>query len=340
MNQPIPGVSMSTAQEADGTPIGRIISLVFAAAVCGGTSFSAYAQDYPVKPIQLIVTTGAGGGTDALARMLANALTLSLKQPVIVINKPGANGVIASDTLRRSVPDGHTLLVVQNGHTVNPATVKKLPYDTLADFTPITSLAQSPMVLVSGAHTSVKSLRELVELGRQAPERMSFGNGDATARVATEMIVGGTGIRAIHVNYKGSASSMAELAGGHLSFNVTSMPSTLALHAAGKIHYVALLAAKRAPLVPDIATMAEQGAPGVEYTGWWGVMGPPKMAPGLVKQINAAIHTALSDPEVKKKMSSLYMEPWPQSPEAFGDFLSKDIALNIQLARKAGIEPE
>ena len=319
----------------------RTIVGVFVAAAGVATSFGATAQEYPVKPIQLIVTTGAGGGTDSIARILANALTVSLKQPVVATNKPGANGVIASDTLVRSPPDGYTLLVLQNGHTVNPASVKKLPYDTFADFTPITSLARSPMVLVAGSHTGVKSVKELADLGKRAPNSMSFGALDTTSRLATEMITAAMGIGpVIHVNYKGSAAGMADLAGGHLNFTVNTMPSTIALHAAGKVHYLALLAPKRSPLFPEIATMAEQGVPGIEYTGWWGVVGPAKMPPPLVKKLNSAIHAALEDPEVKKKMASLFMEPWPQSPEEFGNFIRKDVDLNITLAKKAGIEPE
>ena len=166
---------------------GTLAAAVTAAALCA-VAFDAAAQAFPSKPIRLLIPASPGGGTDAIARVLAEALGASLKQPVVVENKPGASGIIASEALVRSPADGYALMIMQNGHTVNPAMFRKLPYDTLNDFTPVAPLAKAPLVLVSAAPSGVKTLKELTDLGKRNPGGLSFRSAEASTRLAIEML--------------------------------------------------------------------------------------------------------------------------------------------------------
>ena len=317
---------------------GLLVALT-AVALCA-VALDAAAQAFPNKPIHLLVPTAPGGGTDAIARVLADALTASLKQQVVIDNRPGASGVIASDATAHAQPDGYTLMIVQNGHTVNPAIMKKLPYDTFNDFTPIAPLARSPLVLISATPTGVKNLKELTDLGKRVPSSMSFASADTSTRLATEMISGATGVPMTAVYYKGTGPAVTDVAGGHVNFSVTTIASTLALRTSGKINYVAVLAAERSPFLPEVPTLAEQGLPDIEVGAWWGIIAPANMPKQLAQTLNTAIHAALADTEVKKRLATLSVEPWVASPDDFDKFIRKEAALILKVAKKAGIEPE
>lgn len=300
----------------------------------------ALAQAFPNKPIQLLIASVPGGGTDAIGRVLAEALSTHFKQTVVPVNRAGASGSIASESLVRSPPDGYTLLVQQNGHTSNPALFKKLPYDTFNDFTPISTLGRSPLVLVAATQIGASNIKDVVELGRRKPAAMSFGVSEASTRLATEMISGATGVPMTAVNYKGTGPAMTDLAGGHVNFSVTTISSTLPMRGSGKFNYVGVLAAQRTPFLPDVPTLAEQGIPEVETGAWWGVFAPGNMPKPLVQLLNTAIRASMNDPEFKKRLAALSIEPWTSTPEEFDRFIRKEVDQNIRLARKAGIEPE
>ena len=298
------------------------------------------AQTVPGKTIRLVVPSTPGGGTDAIARVMADALSASLKQPVVVDNKPGASGVIGSEVIVHAAPDGSTLMIVQNGHTMNPAVMKKLPYDTIADFTPIAPLARSPLVLVSAAPTGVKSVKDMTELGKRNPASMSVAVTETSSRLATEMISNASGVPLTSVYYKGTGPGVTDVVGNHIGFTVTTIASTLAHKTSGKINYVGVLAPERSAFLPEVPTLAEQGLADIEMSGWWGIIGPANMPRPLVQALNAAIRAALADPEVKKRLTMLSAEPWLGSPGDFDKFIRKDVAQTIRLAKKAGIEPE
>jgi tripartite-type tricarboxylate transporter receptor subunit TctC len=318
----------------------KLLAATIAATIFCAAAFDAAAQVFPAKPIRLLIPASPGGGTDAIARVLAEALTASLKQPVIAENKPGASGVIASEALVRSPADGYTLMIMQNGHTVNPALFRKLPYDTFNDFTPIAPLARAPLVLVSAAATGVTTLKELTELGKRNSASMSFGSAEASTRLATEMLAGATRVPMTVVSYKGTGPTMTDVAGGHINFTVTTISSTLPFKTTGKIHYVAVLATQRSSFLPEVPTLTEQGLPDIEAMGWWGIFGPAGMQQPLVQRLNAAIRAALADAEVKKKLASFSVEPWIAGPEDLDKFVRKEVALTIKVAKQAGIEPE
>ncbi len=323
-------------------PRRSLLTSLVAIACLGGAATSASAQStaYPSKAVQIVVAATPGGGTDAIGRMLGDVLAAAFKQPFVVVNKAGASGTIASEMVARSLADGYTLIVLQNGHTTNPATFKKLPYDTFNDFTPIAPLGRSPLVLVSSSATNVKTVKDLTDSGKKTPGSLSFGSAETSTRLATEMLAGATGLPMVSVSYKGTGPAMTDLAGGHVNYSVTTIASTLPMKGTGKFNYVAVLSPQRTPFLPDVPTLAEQGFPNIEASGWWGVLGPAKMPKPLVQQLNTAIQAALNDPEVKKRLAALSIEPWSASPEDFDKFIHKDVDLNIKLAKKAGIEPE
>ena len=318
----------------------RSIIALFALSFGTATPLALGQAAYPVKPIRIIVGASPGGGTDALARVWADAAGVLLKQQVIVDNRAGANGVIGSEALVRSPADGYTLAIVQNTHTVNPAIVRKLPYDTFRDFVPIGPLARSPLVFVASAATGVKSLKDLTELAQRDPKSMSFGSPEASIRMATEMIRGATRIPLTVVPYKGTGPVVTDIAGGHLNFAVTTIASTLPYTASGKVNYLGVLAQERSPFLPDVATLAEQGVVNIQASGWWGLVGPANLPKDVVQKLNAAIVATLADPEVKKKFAALAVEPWTESPETFDKFIRNEVALTTKVARQAGIEPE
>jgi tripartite-type tricarboxylate transporter receptor subunit TctC len=311
-----------------------------AAALAAGLPAAASAQEFPNRPVRLLIGAAPGGGTDAIGRLLADQLAIVFKQPVVPENRAGAGGMLASQELIRSAPDGHTLLVTQNGHTTNPAFVRKLPYDTLRDFTPITPLATTPLVLVASATSGVRTVKDLLDLGKRNPKALSFASGETSTRLAVEQLSEATGLPFQSLSYKGTGPAMTDVAGGHVPFAVTTIASVLPFRAAGKVQYVAVLAPQRFGLLPDVPTLAEQGLPNIEVRGWWGVLGPANLPPAVVARVHGAVRTVMALPEVRQKLQGLSAEPWTTSPQEFDAFIRKEVPMLQQLARKAGIEPE
>jgi tripartite-type tricarboxylate transporter receptor subunit TctC len=295
---------------------------------------------WPSKPIRLVIPSAPGGGTDAIGRVLADTLSTQLKQQVVPENRAGASGVVGSELVARAPADGYTIMIVQNGHSMNPAMYKKLPYDTFADFTPLTTLARTPLVLVASSATGVKTLKELIEFGKRNPAGMSFAAAEASTRLAIELLSDAIGIPVTVANYKGTGPAVTDVAGGHVNFTVTTIASTLAQRGGGKITYLGVLAGERASALPDVPTLAEQGQSGLEATGWWGMLAPPNLPKPLQADLLAAIRTAMANPEVRKRLTTLAADPWMGSPDDFDKFIRREAAQTIRLAKKAGIEPE
>ena len=297
-------------------------------------------QAWPSKPIRMIIPAAPGGGTDAIGRVLADTLSAQLKQQVVPENRAGASGVVGSELVARAPADGYTIMIVQNGHSMNPAMYKKLPYDTFADFTPLTTLARTPLVLVASSATGVKSLKELIEFGKRNPGGMSFAAAEASTRLAIEMLSDAIGIPVTVASYKGTGPAVTDVAGGHVNFTVTTIASTLSQRGSGKLTYLGVLAGERASALPDVPTLAEQGQGGLEATGWWGMLAPPNLPKPLQADLLAAIRAAMANPEVRKRLTTLAADPWMGTPDDFDKFIRREAAQTIRLAKKAGIEPE
>ena len=299
---------------------------------------SAAAQFAPSRPVRLIIASAPGGGTDAIGRMLAESLAPLVRQQVIAENRAGASGVIASEELLRAAPDGLTLMIVQNGHTMNPAVFRKLPYETVRDFTPIASLARSPLVLVARSKLPVSDARQLLELGRREPAQLTFGAAEASTRLAIYLLSQVSGLPFTVVGYKGTGPTMVDVAAGHMNFTVTTIASTLAYR--DRIRYLAVMAAERTELLPGVPSIREQGLAGAEMLGWWGIVGPGAMPAPLVAQLNALILQAMSSPGVGERLRGLAVEPWFGSAQTFDQHIRAEIAQTVSLATRAGIQAE
>jgi tripartite-type tricarboxylate transporter receptor subunit TctC len=259
---------------------------------------------------------------------------------VVPENKAGASGQIGSDALLKSAPDGYTIMITQNAHTTNPALFRKLPYDTLKDFTPIAPLATSPLVLVAGTASGVKSLKDLVDLGRRDPKSLNFATAESSIRLAVQQLSDTTGLKMQQLPYKGTGPAVTDVAGGHVNFAVTTMASVLPFRGTGRMNFVGVLAAERSSFLPEVPTLAEQGFPGIEVRGWWGLFGPANLPPAVTQQLNAAVRTALQTPEVRQKIGNFLASPWLATPSEFDAWIQREVSSIQQLARKAGIEPE
>jgi tripartite-type tricarboxylate transporter receptor subunit TctC len=314
----------------------RLAAAVFAL-VC---AFAAHAQSYPSKPIRLIINSSPGGGTDGIGRVVAEALSVSLKQPVVADNRPGASGMIASEQLAKSAADGYTILIAQNGHTTNPALFKKIPYDTLKDFTPIAPLARSPLVLIAANGTGVKNVSELLAFSKRSPNAMSFAVAESSTRLATEQLADAMGIAVTALPYKGTGPSVADVAGGHVNFAVTTIASVLPFRGTGKLSIVAIMAGERTPFLAEVPTLAEQGLPRIEVNGWWGIFAPANLPPAITEQLNGAIRAVLATPAVREKIQRFSADIWLGSSQDLDAFVRREIPAIQALARKAGIQPE
>jgi len=310
------------------------------AALALACALGAHAQSYPSKPIRLIIASSPGGGTDGIGRVVGEALAAKFKQPVVPENRGGASGVIGSEALVKSAPDGYTLMITQNGHTTNPAIFKKLPYDTFKDFTPIAPLASSPLVLIATNGTSVKSVKQLLELAKRDPQSMTFAAAESSTRLAIEQLAQTTGIEITALPYKGTGPAVADVAGGHVNFAVTTIASVLPFRSGGKLNIVAVMAPERTSFMPEVPTLAEQGLPRIDVRGWWGIFGPANMPPALVAELNSTIRAVLGSPAVQHKIENFSAEVWLGSPQEFDAFIRREVPAIQALAKKAGIEPE
>lgn len=319
------------------SPTMRLLACALLLATSGQQAF---AQAYPNKSIKLLIPAPPGGGTDAMARVVADALTVTLKQQVVPENKPGASGIIASELLAKSANDGYTLMIVQNGHTMNPALFKKLPYDTQGDFAPVAAVGRAPLILIAATASGAKTLKDMADLGKRQPASMTFGAAEASTRIAANMIGEAIGVPVTVASYKGTGAAVVDVMGGHINFSVTTIASTLAQKSTGKINFIGVLATERSPFLPDVPTMKEQGFAGLEAGAWYGIIGPANLPKPVIDTLNAAIRTALTDPQVKQKMDTLAIVAWNAGAEELDQFIRKEIPTTQKMARKAGIEAE
>jgi tripartite-type tricarboxylate transporter receptor subunit TctC len=303
----------------------------------------AQAQDvgaYPNRPIKLIVTVPPGGAADFIARLLASKLSTSLGQPVIVENKAGASGVVASDFVAKSAPDGYTLL--QNSittHGIGPHLMTKLPYDPITSFTPITMLASLPLIMTINADLKVQTLPEFVTLAKQMPSKLAFassGNGGAP-HMAGELFTAATSIVLIHAPYRGSGPAVADLVGGQVQVMFDGAPSLLPHIQSGKIRALAAASPRRNPLLPNTPTFAELGFPSVNVALWYGLMAPVGTPPDIITRLNREVNQALKSSEVLERFASQGTEALGGTPEQAASYVRQEIDRWGPVVKKAGI---
>lgn len=299
----------------------------------------AVAQAYPTKPVRMIVAVPPGGPADTLARLVGPRLSEALGQTVVIDNRPGANGIIAYETAARSTPDGYTFVAVAAGVAINPSLYRKVPYDPIKDFAPITLGITVPNILV--VHPSVKagSVKELVALAKATPGKLTFasaGNG-TSGHLALELFRLTTAIDVIHVPYKGGGPALADVMGGQVQALFSIALAATPQVKAGRLRALAISSANRSPVAPDLPTIAELGLPGFEVVGWFGWLAPAKTPPGIVDRLHTEIVKVLAMPEVKQRLLSQSTEPVGNSPAQFAAFIKSEHAKWGKVIRDANV---
>jgi tripartite-type tricarboxylate transporter receptor subunit TctC len=300
----------------------------------------AVAQDFPSKPIRIVVPWPAGGLVDAAARAVGEKLGTSLGQPVIVENRPGAGGNIGADLVAKAAPDGYTLVVTTSALDMNAALQSHLPFDVVKDFDPIAVVATAPSILVVYPGLPVKSVKDLIAYAKSRPGKLTYasaGNG-TPAHFAAELFKTMTGIDAIHVPYKGAPPAILDQIAGRVDFHFANAAVALPQIKAGKLRALAITSSQRSPSMPDIPTMVEAGVPGFEASQWIGVLAPHGTPQPIVDRIAKAVHQAIASPDVKVTLGKQGMDVVdPDTPAAFAAFVKADIAKWQDVVSKAHI---
>jgi len=299
----------------------------------------ALAQAYPSKPVRFLAGQPPGGATDLFARMVAEKLIASWKQPVIVEHRPGASGSIAVDLTVKAPPDGHTLLFSTAGQIVINPHLMKLTYDPIVDLAPVAFLTHTCMLLVTHPSVPVKSARDLIALAKAQPGRLNFGSGGvgAPTHLAAELFQMLTGTRMTHVPFKGAGPSILAVMGGDIDFAFGSVPSTLHHAKAKRVRALAVSTAKRSQVAPELPTVAESGVPGFEVTSWYAFFGPAKMPKETIQRIHTDIGRISAEPEFHERLLREGGEPEPLSLERFAQFIRTDSARWAKVIRAGNI---
>ena len=321
---------------------GALALLVTAAAWVAPQEASA--QSWPTKSIRLVVPYTAGGSSDFVARLMAQKLTEGLGQSVVVDNKPGVAGIVGTEIVAKSAPDGYTLaLIGMTTHAANPSLYKTLPYDPVKDFAPISVAIVSPLVLVVNPAVPAKSVQELIAYAKAHPGTVNYGSAGVgnTLHLAGESFKAAAGIDIVHVPYKGASAAMNDLLGGRIQMMIDLVQTPLPNIQAGKLRALGVTSATRVPMLPDVPTIAESGLPGFEFATWIGIAAPAGTPKAIVDRIHAEMVKALAMPEVKEAFAKQGMVTAPSaSPEAFARQIVAEKARIAALAKNIGIQPE
>lgn len=297
---------------------------------------------YPAKPLRMVVPFPPGGSADILARVVAQKLGDTLGQTVVVDNKGGASGAIATDFVAKSAADGYTLIMATaSTQAINPA-VSKVSFDPVQDFTPVAIIGTSPLGLVTNVNVPGTSVQDLLTWLKANPGKVnmaSFGN-MTVSHLAGELFMVSTNTRMLHIPYKGAPAAMTDLVGGRVSVYFDALTNAIQSSKAGRAKLIAVTGSQRNAAVPNVPTVAEQGVPGYEVTTWYGVLGPAKMPADIVAKLNAAVNKSLADEEVREKLTVMGVDPLPSPPATLGNALKRDLAKWTKLAQEANIKAD
>ena len=309
-------------------------------AALAAASSLAFAQQWPARPVQIVVPYAAGGPVDLSARILAPKLQEALGQPVVVENRVGAGGNIAADHVAKSAPDGHTLVVGAIAtHAINPALYPKLPYDPVRDFRHVALLIQVPNVLVVNNDLPVRSVKELIDFSRKNPGKLDFASGStgSTGHLAGELFKQMTGTYMVHIPYKGSAPATADLVAGRVHLMFDNLASALPSIKAGRVRALAVTTAGRSAFVKDLPTLDESGLKGFDLTTWWGVMAPAKTPEAVVQRLAAEIGRAMQLPDVRERFAAMGSDgPAVRTPAGFTAFVERELKTYAGLVKRSG----
>jgi tripartite-type tricarboxylate transporter receptor subunit TctC len=300
----------------------------------------AAAQDYPTQPIKLIVPFPPGGGMDTVARLIGRELATSMKQPVIIENKPGAGGSIGTDAVAKAAPDGYTIGMIATGHTINPSVHPKLPYDTLADFRAITPVVRLSNFIVVSTGFPARNVAELLDYSRANPGKVTFGSGgNGTAQhLFPELMAQMANVRFQHVPYKGGAPALADIVGGHLNMMFATVVETQGFVKAGKLRAIAVTGRARVAGYPDTPTVAESGVPGFDGDTWFGLIAPAGTPDATVSRLNAEVRKALAVPEVRSQLQGQGAEPFTSTPDEFTALIADQVQVWRRVVQTSSIK--
>jgi tripartite-type tricarboxylate transporter receptor subunit TctC len=320
------------------SPMARRFAAV-AAALC---SPLLYAQSYPAKPIRIMVGFAAGGAADVTARMLAPKLAELLGQQIVIENRGGSGGLLATDAVAKSPADGYTLLLMPAADTVQPALRRKLPYDLERDFAPVSRVVYGPWFVVVHPSVPVRSAKELVALARNHPGKLNYASSGvgSSAHMANELFNSLAKVNIVHVPYKGISDGVTAVASGEVDMIFASIPASLPLLTAGRVRALAVTTGQRTPLAPNMPTLNESGVAGYDRSGWYGVIAPANVPREIVTRLNAAIVKIVNTPDMKEAFMKQGLDPATSTPEAFGAFIRDEVAQNVRLVKAAGIKVE
>ena len=311
---------------------------VLVALAAASSSFSS-AQPYPNHPVRLVVPFSAGGAADVPGRILTQKLTEALGQQVVVDNRPGAGSTIGADNIAKSPPDGYSLLTISNTHFVSAALYKKLPYDSVADFSPITQVTTAPNIIIVHPSLPAKTMKELIALAKARPGQINYassGNG-STQHLTGALFCKMAGIDMTHIPYRGSGPATADLLSGQVTVGFPGIAGMLPQIKAGKLRALAVTSAKRSPELPNVPTVAEAGLKGYDVTAWFGVAGPKGMPREIVTKLHDELVKILKNPEVKSLLLNAGQEvAWQDTPEQFGEMLKVEAAKWARMVKESG----
>ncbi len=320
----------------------RRFALAFIASVSALASGVVFAQaSYPSKPIKVVVPFPAGSTTDIIARAIADKMSQSMGQPLVIDNRGGASGTIGQQAVATAPADGYTIMVHSSSHTVSPSTFAKLPFDTLNDFAGVTPISSTPNVLVMSPSKNIKTLQELLAAARAKPGSMNFasaGQGSATHLNAEKFKLAAK-IEATNIPFKGSSEAVTEIISGRVDYYFSPIAPVIGQIRNGQLVPLAVGSSKRASALPQVPTTAEAGVPGSEFNFWIGMMVPAKTPRDIVNRLNDEVVKALATPEVKERFVALGADAWTMKPEQFDAYIRDEIKSNAILVKAAGLSP-
>ncbi len=300
---------------------------------------SAQAQDWPTRPVRVIVPFSPGGAVDVIARAVLDQVSKQLRQPFIIETRVGAGGTIGAAAAAKSDPDGYTFLIHSSSHTVAPALYSKLTYSAADDFVPVIALAKQPTILFVSSAKRYKSIAEFVDSGKK--ESMSYGSGGVgnATHLNAERFLQSAGFKAVHVPYKGSPEALTEVLAGRIDFSFSTLLPALSLLQDGKLVALATSSASRSTALPNVPTTLEAGFPNSDYEFWIGMMAPKNTPPAIIEVLNREITKTLATSLIQEKFKTLGAENMPMTKEEFGKLIQDEIAANKKIATAAGLMP-
>ena len=305
-------------------------------------AFASYvhAEDFPVRPIRLIVPFSAGGPADGIARLAAAQMSAGWNQQVVVDNRGGGSGIIATEIVARAAADGYTLLCISSAFTINASLFPKLPYDSVKDFTAVAPLSAGPALLVVHPSVPVKTMKELIVLAKAKPLVYGSSGTGSPGHITFELIRRMSGVDITHIPYKGMGPALVDLLGGQVQMAAPGISVAIPHLKSGRLRPIAVTSAKRWATVPEVPTVAEAALPGFESVLWYGIIGPARMSPALVARINAEASRAMENADLREKLEASGMGPMKMTPPDYASYIRAEIAKHAKVVKESGARPD